>query len=126
MRSMAGRTGDLHTGINVRGRQETAFNFYKSQGFDEVDIPSHLSGIDFTQPVDIVTINSGKQLFQFQTRGAPQGNYYSLSADTLPTELGINPDGFNRALQVVEPKIQTPYRTTQKVDVLKINISGHP
>lgn len=119
MNEKYGRTGDLHTDINVRGRQEVAFQFYRSQGFDEVDIPSHLSGIDFTQPVDIVTINSGKQLFQFQTRGAPQGNYYSLNADTLPTELGINPDGFNRVLQNVESKIQTPYRTTQKVDVLK-------
>ncbi|ASP40338.1 hypothetical protein CHH28_17375 [Bacterioplanes sanyensis] len=55
-----GRTGDLNSDNNVRGRQDAAFNFYKSQGFDEVDISSQLSGIDFTQPVDIVTINSGK------------------------------------------------------------------
>ncbi|ASP40335.1 hypothetical protein CHH28_17360 [Bacterioplanes sanyensis] len=36
--------------------------------------------------------------------------------------LGVNSDGFNRALQVVESKIQAPYRTTQKVDVLKSRV----
>ena len=114
-----GRTGDLNQDINIRSRKEIAFNFYKSQGFDEVDIPSHLNGIDFTQPVDVVTINRGKTLFQYQTRGAPQGNYYTLSEDTLPTHLGISPNGFNRELQMVEPKIRNKYITTQKVSVLK-------
>jgi hypothetical protein len=114
-----GRTGDLNQDINIRSRQETAFNFYKSQGFDEVDIPSHLNGIDFTQPVNVITLNKGKSLFQYQTRGAPQGNYYTLSENTLPTHLGISPNGFNRELQMVEPKMRNKYITTRKVAVLK-------
>ncbi|MBL4608438.1 MAG: hypothetical protein JKY01_11510 [Pseudomonadales bacterium] len=113
------RTGDTNLDINIKSRQETAFNFYKSQGVDEIDIPSHLTGIDFTQPVDIIAINSGKKLLQFQTRGAPQGNYYSLSEHTLPTHLGISPNGFNRSLQIVEPKIRNEYVTSQKINVLK-------
>jgi RHS repeat-associated protein len=113
------RVGDLNNDINIRSRKETAFNFYKSQGFDEVDIPSHLNGIDFTQPVDVVTLNRSKKLFQYQTRGAPQGNYYTLSEDILPTHLGISPNGFNRELQISESKIRNKHVTKGKANVLK-------
>ncbi len=114
-----GRTGDLNLGINIRGRKEVATNFYLSQGFSKYDIPSHLTGIDFSKPLDIITINKGKKLFQFQTRGAPQGNYYSLSSEVTPSQLGISPSGFNRSLQLVEPKIQSTYVSNQKVSFLK-------
>ena len=114
-----GRTGDLQQDITIRGRKETAFNFYSSQGYADADIPSHLTGIDFTQPVDVVTLNKGKKVYQFQSPGAPQGNYYAGNSDVTPTQLGISPRGFNRAEQKVEPKIQSEYVTNQKVDVLK-------
>lgn len=117
------RTGNLNDDINIRGRQETATNFYKGQGVDEVDIPSHTGGIDFTKDVDVVTINKGKELKQFQTEGAPQGNYYAPDPDITPSELGISPDGFNRTTKQIEPKNQTTYVTDKKVKVLKSTAS---
>ncbi|OEE89189.1 hypothetical protein A1OQ_12090 [Enterovibrio norvegicus FF-162] len=113
------RSGDLNSDINVRGRKQKAFEFYKSQGYSEPDIPSHLSGIDFNQPVEVVTINNGKKLYQYQSPGAPQGNYYAVNTKTQPTHLGISPIGFNRAVGEAQPKIQTEYITTEKVQVLK-------
>ncbi len=47
-----------------------------------------------------------------------------MGADTLPTELGISPNGFNRALEIVEPKTQNINITNQKVDVLKTTAAG--
>jgi hypothetical protein len=118
-----GRTGDINQDIAIRGRKETASNFYKKSGFSEEDIPSHLTGIDFTKQVEVVKINKGKRLYQFQTNGAPQGNYYSFNKNTTPTQIGISPSGFNRSLKVMEPKIQTQRFTNQKVDVLKSTAS---
>ncbi len=113
------RTGDLNNDINIRERKHKAFEFYKSQGFSEPDIPSHLSGIDFNQPVEVITLNNGKKLYQYQSPGAPQGNYYAVNPSTQPTELGISPMGFNRAFGEAQPKVQTQYITTNKVQVLK-------
>jgi hypothetical protein len=114
-----GRTGDLNLDINIRGNQETAVNFFRSQGVPETNISSYLTGIDFTQPVSIQALGPGKQLWQYQTVGAPQGNWYSLSQSTQPSELGISPLGFNRATKTVEPKILNSYFTVGQVDVLR-------
>jgi hypothetical protein len=56
-----------------------------------------MKGIDFTQPVDVVSFGKGRDLWQFQAPGAPQGNWYSFGPDYVPTELGISQYGFNRA-----------------------------
>lgn len=114
-----GRTGDLHLDINIRGRQEVATNFFLSQGVSEGKIPSYLTGIDFTRSVELQTLGAGKQLWQYQSPGAPQGSWYSLSPSVQPTELGISPLGFNRAAQSVEPKVLNPYVTTEPVTVLR-------
>jgi hypothetical protein len=114
-----GRTGDVNLDINIRGSQETATNFFRSQGVSETDIPSYLTGIDFTQPVSVQTIGPGKTLWQYQTPGASQGNWYSLSSTTQPSELGISPLGFNRTTKAIEPKIMNPYITTETVNVLR-------
>ncbi|WP_186457141.1 polymorphic toxin type 46 domain-containing protein [Nitrospirillum amazonense] len=114
-----GRTGDLNQDINIRGRQETATNFFKAQGVPEQNISSYMTGIDFTKPVDVQTLNSGKTLYQYQTPGAPQGNWYSPNPSVQPTELGISPLGFNRATQTIEPKVLNTYTTTQPVSVLR-------
>nr|WP_174505706.1 polymorphic toxin type 46 domain-containing protein [Acinetobacter sp. Marseille-Q1620] len=119
-----GRTGDLNLDIAVRARQEIAFNFYKLQGFNEIDIPSHLAGIDFTKSVEVITLSKGSKLFQFQVSGAPQGNYYTINQDILPTQLGINPNGFNRNLKIVEVKNQNVYIANQKVNVLRSQALG--
>lgn len=114
-----GRTGDLNLDINVRGNQETATNFFRSQGVPEGNIPSYLTGIDFTQPVSVQKLSSGKLLWQYQTPGAPQGNWYSFSPSVQPTELGISPLGFNRTTQSVESKILSPYLTAESVNMLR-------
>ena len=86
---LSGRTGDINNDINVRGRKETATELYRTHGFEETNIPGHLSGIDFNQPVKVETLNRGKTVYQFQSPGAPQGNYYSLDPATSPSMLGI-------------------------------------
>ncbi|GFM66101.1 hypothetical protein PSCICJ_22190 [Pseudomonas cichorii] len=114
-----GRTGDINNDINIRTRKETAAEFYRAQGVEEARIPSHLNGIDFDQPVNVETLNRGKTVYQFQSPGAPQGNYYCLNPATTPSELGIGPLGTNRAARTIELKLQSVYRTTQKTPVLK-------
>nr|WP_307733544.1 polymorphic toxin type 46 domain-containing protein [Duganella violaceicalia] len=114
-----GRTRNLDLDINIRGSQQTATNFFLSQGVPEEAIPSYMTGIDLTKPVEVQTLGSQKQLWQYQTSGAPQGNWYSLSPSVEPTELGISPLGFNRATQTVEPKILNLYKTTQPTTVLR-------
>jgi YD repeat-containing protein len=113
------RTGNLNLDINIRGRQETATNFFVSQGVPETSIPSYMTGIDFTKSVEMQTIGTGRSLWQYQTPGAPQGNWYSFSQSVQPTELGISPLGFNRTTQTVEPKILNSYRTAEPVTMLR-------
>lgn len=114
-----GRTGDVNQDINIRSRKETATAFYQSQGFEETSIPGHLNGIDFNQPVNVEAVNRAKTVYQYQSPGAPQGNYYSLNPATTPSELGIGQLGDNRAAGTVELKLQGIYRTTEKQKVLK-------
>jgi hypothetical protein len=107
---LSGRTGDINNDINVRGRKETATELYRTHGFEETNIPRHLSGIDFNQPVNVETLNRGKTVYQFQSPGAPQGNYYSLNPATSPSMLGIGPLEDNRATCTVELNLQGIYR----------------
>lgn len=114
-----GRTGSLHNDINIRQAKSTAFDFYKEQGFDEASIPSHLNGIDFNHTVEIETLNKGKKVYQYQSHGSPQGNYYTANSKTTPSELGIGSLGDNRSTGTIEPKIQTLYKLKLKTKVLK-------
>jgi hypothetical protein len=81
-----GRVGNLDLDISIRGRQEVATNFFLSQGVPEGKVPSYLTGINFAQPVELQSLGAGKPLWQYQTPGAPQGNWYSLSPSVQPTE----------------------------------------
>jgi hypothetical protein len=114
-----GRTGGINTDINIRGRQEVAENYFRSKGISEADANAYMQGIDFTQPVEVQALGYGKNLWQFQTPGAPQGKWYSFTPDVAPTELGISPYGLNRITQSVEPKILNNYQTSQPVTVLR-------
>ena len=114
-----GRSGDLNRDINNRGNREVAANFFKSKGISKTDAESYMNGLDFNHPVTVETIAPSKNLWQYQSPGAPQGNWYTLSPRVQPTELGINPMGTNRAANTIEPKVLGSYQTTQKVDVLR-------
>ncbi|WP_370292083.1 polymorphic toxin type 46 domain-containing protein [Thalassolituus sp.] len=103
----------------IKQRKKDAFSFYLSQGFDEADIPSHLTGIDFTKPVNVVPIPEGTTVYQFQSPGAPQGNYYTTNPNATPSQLGISPLGTNRALNEVQPKVKGRYTVTKDVEVLQ-------
>ncbi|WP_346839621.1 polymorphic toxin type 46 domain-containing protein [Microbulbifer sp. SAOS-129_SWC] len=112
------RQSDAVTSV-AKQRQQTAFNFYKAQGFPEDDIPSHLTGIDFSKPVEVTKIEEGTIVYQYQSPGAPQGNYYSIDPNVQPSELGISPMGTNRAMKRVEPKIKSLYVVTEDTPALK-------
>jgi len=68
----------------VEQRQAIARDFYRRTGFDEARIESHLNGIDFSQPVEVVTLPAGTQLSQRNFPGE-LGNYFA--------ELGKGPQG---------------------------------
>ena len=98
---------------------QPAAKFFKSKDIDPADAESYMNGLDFNHPVRVETLAPGKNLWQYQSPGAPQGNWYTLSPRVQPTELGINPMGTNRAANTIEPKVLNSYRTTQKVEVLR-------
>ncbi|MFC6337565.1 hypothetical protein GIR22_23650 [Pseudomonas sp. CCM 7891] len=114
-----GRTGDLVQDINIRGSQETAANFFKSQGYKPADYEGYMNGLDFTKPVSVETINSSKKLWQFQVPGGRQGMWYSPTPDIVPSQLGINPLGQIYKTETVVPKIVNVYQTTDKVTLLR-------
>lgn len=89
-------------------RQRTAADFYKSQGFAENRIPGHLDGIDFTKPVEVVRLDQGTPLTQYQAPGGSQGNYYAPKG-TPASELGISPNGVNPATGEIIPKTSGNY-----------------
>jgi hypothetical protein len=58
-------------------RQTVARDFYRTTtGWSDTKIASHLRGIDFSQPVNIVDIPAGTSLTQFNLPGRV-GNYYA-------------------------------------------------
>ncbi|MBF3131573.1 type IV secretion protein Rhs, partial [Pseudomonas aeruginosa] len=83
-----GRSGNLDHDINYRGTRETAAKFFKSKDIDPADAESYMNGLDFNHPVRVETLAPGKNLWQYQSPGAPQGNWYTLSPRVQPTELG--------------------------------------
>jgi hypothetical protein len=103
-------------------RRATAEAFYRDQGLAPHRIEGHLKGIDFSQPVEVVTLPKGTTVSQFQVPGNPQGMYYAPAGST-PSSLGISPQGLNGAGQVVD-KVATPFVTQQDVRVLRSTAAG--
>jgi len=111
-----GRTGSLHADINIRGNRETAENFYRNSGYSDLDMQSHLNGIDFTQPVEVVKIGKGQRFYQWDSpttfRG---GEYFAVSANSTPSQLGINPSKVGFGTDIVFTRSQTPLFTDRAV-----------
>jgi len=114
-----GRTGDVKQDIYIRGNQETAENFFKSEGYKPADYENHMNGLDFSQPVYVETINRGKKLWQYQVPEGRQGIWYSPTPEVVPSQLGINPLGEIYKTKTVVPKVINSYQTTEKVTLLR-------
>jgi hypothetical protein len=83
-------------GVTAEGtlaaRQATARSFYESAGWSDARISSHLAGIDFSRPVDVISLSGGEALVQHMAPGSRVGNYFA-PAGTSASMLGINPAG---------------------------------
>jgi hypothetical protein len=110
-------------------RQNLAHNFYKANGVKEADIASHLRGIDFTKPVDIITVPKGTDLVQFGFPGDRMGRYFARPGAS-PSRLGIYPKG--RVESLVRTLDDLPALQSTAADViddwsikgLPINVRG--
>ena len=86
-----------------------ATNFYKSTtDWSDEKIASHLEGIDFSQPVEVVTLPQGAPMVQYQVPGRPMGNYFAPPG-TSPESIGVNPAG----------RVATTYFTNRNVQALR-------
>lgn len=92
-------------------------NIYNGLGWPKGRIKSHLDGIDFSKPVELVEIQKGKSLSQFQAPGGNKGNYFAEPSANA-TELGINPKAQLPNNRIVD-KTKIIYETTDKQIVLK-------
>ena len=86
----------------------TASAFYQTAGWANPRIQSHLSGIDFSQPVEAVILPAGTTVVQYQIPGNPTGNYFA-PIGTPAGAIGVDPTG----------RIATTFTTTGDVIVLR-------
>lgn len=90
--TLAAKTpGDSPTQRDARA--VVAKGFYDSNGM-ATRYADDAKGIDFAKPVEVVAFAAGTQMFQFVRDGAKYlGNFFSPSAQALPTCLGISGTG---------------------------------
>ena len=80
----------------VAQRRQMALDFYKrnNPGMSLKDLKSHLNGIDFNMPIEVIEIAGGTELMQFtkvNTAGdVLTGEYYTNNPHNTPSELGIS------------------------------------
>ena len=72
-------------------KYERAYGYY-AKSFPDALITSHLNGIDFNQPVELVIIPAGQKHLQIQVAWGAKGSYYSTS-EHGPEALGISDKG---------------------------------
>jgi hypothetical protein len=89
-------------------RRATAEAFYKQTGWPDEKIASHMAGIDFSKPVDVVTLPKGTQVVQYQIPGSPTGQYFAPMG-TPAESIGVNPAG----------RVASTYTATSDVSVLQ-------
>ena len=101
----------------IAKRKKTAYDFYAKQGWPKGKIVDHMKGIDFTKPVEVVKLKDGSIMGQWQSPGAPKGNYFAPIKET-PSRLGISSVGHNRATGNAESKLKKLYKLDGDMDVL--------
>lgn len=104
--------------LSIAQKRQLARDFYLKQGYASKRIDSHLAGIDFNKPIEIVTLPKGTRVEQWQAPGGPQGNYYAPPG-TPAEQLGIAPSALDRASGQIVDKVSTTYVTNREVEVLK-------
>ena len=119
--SSAGRAVEAARSVpdeaTIAARRATAQNFYARQGWPQAKIDSHMRGIDFNQPVEVVPLDSGTTVGQWQTPGGAKGNYFS-SSDETPSRLGISTVGHDPNIGAIS-KVQTMYVSDAQTQALK-------
>jgi uncharacterized Zn-binding protein involved in type VI secretion len=111
------------TPAHIKARMNVARDFYnESPNFqvkgapDTARIESHMSGIDFSRPLSVRTIQRPTTFTQYQNPGGRVGNYIA-EAGTPADRLGIGPIGRNPA-KVDTPKVIQQYEVPAGTRVL--------
>jgi hypothetical protein len=105
----------------VMARRAVARSFYEGTGWSSERIEGHLGGIDFTQPVEVVTLPQGTMVNQHQISGQRVGGYFA-PVDVSPDTLGIDAAGRVPSLFVTTSDVQVLRSTA--ADILDWNGSG--
>jgi len=98
-----------------QARLATAKAFYDQTGWSDERIANHLRGIDFNQPVEVVTLSPGDVVKQWIDPKSGVGGYFD--ADAQPEELGICPTN-------VVPRELKTFVVSQETKVLKSTAAG--
>lgn len=99
----------------ISSRQAVARNFYESNtNWNAARIDSHLAGIDFTKPVDVVNLRSGSQFSQWNFAGE-SGNYFT-NLGSGPSGLGVYTNG--RIESVLQINTSSPALRSTAADAL--------
>ena len=105
------------TAAQIAVRKKVSIYFYMQQGIPLSKINSHISGIDFSKPVEVKRIKKGTRLTQYQIPGTRQGNYYAFPGSKA-TNLGISDVAKDRKTGKIVKKLENDYITTTDVDAL--------
>lgn len=102
----------------IAARKEIAYLFYEQQGMPPSKIAGHTAGIDFSKPVEVISLPIGKTVNQYQIPGGAQGNYYA-EPGISPTELGISQKAKDWKTGNIVAKEVNVYETNAEVEVLR-------
>lgn len=118
------KKGNAYESVNILkspkttfGKIRLAYEYYKSLGWAKEKIRSHMDGIDFSKPVELVELPKGKLLSQYQAPNGKKGNYFA-EPNAKASELGINPKAELLDGTIVD-KTKTIYQTNDNVIVLR-------
>lgn len=95
---------------NPLARLQVAKVFYDQTGWPTEKKENHLRGIDFSQPVEVVTLPAGTELLQWVDPHQAQGNYFD--GDAPPEKLGLYPES-------VQPRVLKLYRLARDTQLLR-------
>ncbi|MEJ5049597.1 glycohydrolase toxin TNT-related protein [Chryseobacterium culicis] len=89
---------DIDAIIDLRKKQAIEFYLKHNPDMKMRDIESHIAGIDFSSPIEIVKLPKGTELIQYtkvNTEGTVlRGDYYTDNPLNTPNELGVS-DKYN-------------------------------